>query len=90
MDRIYSVLLDNGVRCHAKADASLELKEGDACVFRKDFFQDFGQIVKALPSATTQEESDAGTEQSDDKPESAAETGRHSFSARRRTRSFRF
>ena len=79
MDRIYSVLLDNGVRCHAKADASLELKEGDACVFRKDFFQDFGQIVKALPSATTQEESDAGTEQSDDKPESAAETGRHSF-----------
>ncbi|MDD5698032.1 MAG: regulatory iron-sulfur-containing complex subunit RicT [Victivallaceae bacterium] len=46
MDIIYAIQIDNGAQYLAKADDSLAFKAGDWCVIHKDFFNDYGQIVK--------------------------------------------
>jgi len=46
MDIVYGILLDNGAGYNAKCDSSLGLHVGDFCVIRKDFYLDYGQIVK--------------------------------------------
>jgi len=46
MDIVYGIQLDNGSGYNAKCDASLGLHVGDFCVIRKDFYLDYGQIVK--------------------------------------------
>ena len=46
MDIVYGILLDNGAGYNAKCDSSLGLRVGDFCVIRKDFYLDYGQIVK--------------------------------------------
>ena len=50
MDIIYGILLDNGAGYNAKCDSSLGLRVGDFCVIRKDFYLDYGQIVKQYDS----------------------------------------
>lgn len=79
MDHIYNVLLDNGVRCRVKADAEMDLKPGDACVFRKDFFQDFGRIVKESPPLNEEEAEAASADPTPEKDEAPQDGGRHSF-----------
>lgn len=46
MEIFYEILLDNGSKYRARGDDSLNLKEGDCCVIRKDFYQDYGQVCK--------------------------------------------
>ena len=46
MDIVYGIQLDNGSGYNAKCDSSLGLHVGDSCVIRKDFYLDYGQIVK--------------------------------------------
>lgn len=46
MDITYTIKLDNGSEYLAKADDSLAFKVSDWCVIHKDFFNDYGQIVK--------------------------------------------
>ena len=46
MDIVYGIQLDNGSGYNAKCDSSLGLHVGDFCVIRKDFYLDYGQIVK--------------------------------------------
>ena len=50
MDIVYGILLDNGAGYNAKCDSSLGLRVGDYCVIRKDFYLDYGQIVKQYDS----------------------------------------
>ena len=50
MDIVYGILLDNGAGYNAKCDSSLGLRVGDFCVIRKDFYLDYGQIVKQYDS----------------------------------------
>ena len=50
MEIIYGILLDNGAGYNAKCDSSLGLRIGDFCVIRKDFYLDYGQIVKQYDS----------------------------------------
>ena len=55
MENYYEILLDNGSKYRAKGEDSLNLREGDFCVLRKDFFLDYGQISRVygakLPEA---------------------------------------
>ena len=46
MDIIYTIQLDNGAKYLAKADDSLAFKINDWCVIHKDFFNDYGQVIK--------------------------------------------
>ncbi len=46
MDIVYGIMLDNGSGYNARCDSSLGLHVGDFCVIRKDFYLDYGQIVK--------------------------------------------
>ena len=46
MDIIYTIKLDNGSKYLAKADDTLAFKPGDWCVIHKDFYNDYGQILK--------------------------------------------
>ena len=46
MDIVYGIMLDNGSGYNARCDSSLGLHIGDFCVIRKDFYLDYGQIVK--------------------------------------------
>ena len=46
MDIVYGIQLDNGSGYNARCDSSLGLHVGDFCVIRKDFYLDYGQIVK--------------------------------------------
>jgi cell fate regulator YaaT (PSP1 superfamily) len=46
MDIIYTIKLDNGSKYLAKADDTLAFKPGDWCVIHKDFYNDYGQVVK--------------------------------------------
>ena len=57
MEQIYEIQLDNGARLTANGDDSLCLKPGDNCIFRKDFYQDFGRITRIIPSKTSGENS---------------------------------
>ena len=46
MEYVYSLKLDNGARYDVRAAESLGLEAHDQCVVRKDFYQDFGEIVR--------------------------------------------
>ncbi len=48
MDILYLVKLDNGSRYQSKAPESMALKTGDWCVIRKDFYVDYGQILREI------------------------------------------
>ena len=68
MDIVYGILLDNGSGYNARCDSSLGLRVGDFCVIRKDFYLDYGQIVKqfdapppeSVPAAPVEEERESG------------------------------
>lgn len=68
MDIVYGILLDNGSGYNARCDSSLGLHIGDYCVIRKDFYLDYGQIVKqfdapppeSTPAAPVEEERESG------------------------------
>ena len=68
MDIVYGILLDNGSGYNARCDSSLGLHVGDFCVIRKDFYLDYGQIVKqfdapppeSTPAAPVEEERESG------------------------------
>ena len=46
MERIYTVKLRNGASYQARGDEALELKVHEECVIRKEFFFDFGTVVR--------------------------------------------
>ena len=68
MDIVYGIMLDNGSGYNARCDSSLGLHVGDYCVIRKDFYLDYGQIVKqfdapppeSTPAAPVEEERESG------------------------------
>ena len=68
MDIVYGIMLDNGSGYNARCDSSLGLHIGDYCVIRKDFYLDYGQIVKqfdapppeSTPAAPVEEERESG------------------------------
>jgi cell fate regulator YaaT (PSP1 superfamily) len=68
MDIVYGIMLDNGSGYNARCDSSLGLHVGDFCVIRKDFYLDYGQIVKqfdapppeSTPAAPVEEERESG------------------------------
>ena len=68
MDIVYGILLDNGSGYNARCDSSLGLHIGDFCVIRKDFYLDYGQIVKqfdapppeSTPAVPVEEERESG------------------------------
>ncbi len=68
MDIVYGIILDNGSGYNARCDSSLGLHVGDFCVIRKDFYLDYGQIVKqfdapppeSTPAAPVEEERESG------------------------------
>lgn len=68
MDIVYGIMLDNGSGYNARCDSSLGLHVGDFCVIRKDFYLDYGQIVKqfdapppeSIPAAPVEEERESG------------------------------
>ena len=68
MDIVYGIILDNGSGYNARCDSSLGLRVGDFCVIRKDFYLDYGQIVKqfdapppeSVPAAPVEEERESG------------------------------
>ena len=68
MDIVYGIMLDNGSGYNARCDSSLGLHVGDFCVIRKDFYLDYGQIVKqfdapppeSVPAAPVEEERESG------------------------------
>lgn len=46
MDTVYDIRLDNGAKYKARANENLVLKSGDWVVVRRDFYLDYGQIVR--------------------------------------------
>ena len=46
MDLYYEIQLDNGAKYKARGDDSLNIKAGEYYVIRKDFYLDYGQVVK--------------------------------------------
>ena len=80
MDIVYGIKLDNGAGYNAKCDSSLGLHVGDFCVIRKDFYLDYGQIVKqfdAPPAGAVPAETPPPAE------EDQKESGGTIFSARK-------
>ena len=49
MDLLCDVKLDSGAKYKALACDSLNLKQGDWCVIRKDFYLDYGKVMKIRP-----------------------------------------
>ena len=76
MDIVYGILLDNGSGYNARCDSSLGLHVGDYCVIRKDFYLDYGQIVKQFDAPPP--ESTAAAPVEDDR-----ESGGTVFSAKK-------
>ena len=68
MDIVYGIMLDNGSGYNARCDSSLGLHVGDYCVIRKDFYLDYGQIVKqfdapppeSTPAAPVEDDRESG------------------------------
>ncbi len=46
MDSIYIVQLDCGAKYAARSQDNLKLKVDDWCVIRKDFYQDYGKVIR--------------------------------------------
>ena len=51
MNNLYTVELDNGSRYQAQAPAELELKVGNYCIVRKDFYLDYARVIHRYPPA---------------------------------------
>jgi len=49
MELYYEIQLDNGAKYIASGEDSLALNVNDFCVIRKDFYLDYGQIMKVVP-----------------------------------------
>ena len=52
MERIYTIMLDNGASYQARGDEALELRRGDMCVVSREFFYDCGRV--SAPGAVPQ------------------------------------
>ena len=76
MDIVYGILLDNGAGYNAKCDSSLGLRVGDFCVIRKDFYLDYGQIVKQYDTPPPEPQRPAPSED-------GSESSGSSFAARK-------
>jgi cell fate regulator YaaT (PSP1 superfamily) len=48
MEILYNLKLDNGAKYQARANDNVNLKPGDWCVIRKDFFLDYGQVIQKI------------------------------------------
>jgi len=55
MEHLFDIQLDNGAKYRARGEDTLTLKEMDWCVIRKDFYLDYGKILKAFPDAQPSE-----------------------------------
>jgi len=77
MDIVYGIQLDNGSGYNAKCDSSLGLFVGDFCVIRRDFYLDYGQIVKQFDAPPSEATSPAPPE------EDTRESGGTIFSAKK-------
>ena len=54
MERIYTIMLDNGASYQARGDETLELRRGDMCVVSREFFYDCGRV--SAPGAVLEED----------------------------------
>ena len=54
MERIYTIMLDNGASYQARGDESLEIRRGDMCVVSREFFYDCGRV--SAPGALLEED----------------------------------
>lgn len=50
MEKIWIVKLENGATFEVRGSEELEFKQGDLCVFRRDFYEELGSIRSQLPS----------------------------------------
>ena len=48
MEHVFEIELDSGSKYRARGEDTLTLKEGDWCVVRKDFYLDYGKVVKSF------------------------------------------
>ncbi len=53
MDSFYSLRINNGIVYLASADSNLEIKPGDFCIFKKDFYLDYAKVVKIFEQPPT-------------------------------------
>lgn len=54
MDQFFAVKLDNGSTLEVRAEEELGLELHDLCVFRRDFYNDLGEIVRKLDKLSPQ------------------------------------
>lgn len=59
MDKVYQIVLENGVSYLGSADESLGIALGNMCVFRKDFYLDYGKLTKRMPLPASGDEAAA-------------------------------
>ena len=55
MEQVFVIKIENGASLEIRAGAELGLAKGDICVFKRDFYEDLGEIVRELdaPSMTS-------------------------------------
>ena len=46
MDNIWIIKLENGATLEVRGAAEMDFKRGDLCVFRRDYFEDMGEICR--------------------------------------------
>jgi cell fate regulator YaaT (PSP1 superfamily) len=46
MENIWIIKLENGATLEARSDAGMDFKRGEFCVFRRDYFEDIGEICR--------------------------------------------
>ncbi len=56
MEYLYDIQLDSGAKYRARGEDSLTLKEGDICVVRRDFYLDYGTIVRVFQEEAKESE----------------------------------
>lgn len=56
MDVYFEIQLDNGAKFIAVGEDTLNLRTGDFCVIRRDFYLDYGQITKSVSEPPVQPE----------------------------------
>lgn len=61
MELFFEIKLDSGAKYKAKGDDSFSLKPGDWCVIRRDFYLDYGQVLKVY-NTIPQEQAQEGKE----------------------------
>ncbi len=55
MEMFYEIQLDNGTRQRVTGDDSLGLHAEDYCLFRKDFYIDYGKVLRVIGPVKTDE-----------------------------------